>query len=73
MGSPYTGAMTSRIARLTARWRRPSEPPPADPTRPHPVVRDGIPIAHEGPPGFPGRNEHESDEQGSDEHGGDER
>ena len=29
---------------------------PRDPTRPGAArIRDGIPIAHEGPPGFPGR------------------
>ena len=40
------------------RWRRrPDAERPLDPTRPHPVVRDGLPIAHEGPPGVPGRGE----------------
>ncbi|HEX7135243.1 MAG TPA: hypothetical protein VF228_21900 [Iamia sp.] len=44
--------MTSFLARIR-RWRRPADAP-LDPTRPHVVMRDGLPIVHEGPPGFPG-------------------
>ena len=44
--------MTSRLARIRRWWRPPDAP--SDPTRPHAVVHDGVPIAHEGPPGFPG-------------------
>jgi hypothetical protein len=63
----YTGVMTSclsRISRLRARRSRRNEPVasdgarpdrPIDPTRPAPVrIEDGVPIAHAGPPGFPG-------------------
>ncbi|HEU5150660.1 MAG TPA: hypothetical protein VFU19_09195 [Iamia sp.] len=49
--------MTSCIDRWRA-WRERRRPPATgDPTRPRAVVRDGVPIIHEGPPGFPGRPE----------------
>lgn len=63
-GPAYTGAMTSCLSRLRARRSRRHEPVasdgarpdrPIDPTRPAPVrIEDGVPIAHAGPPGFPG-------------------
>ncbi len=55
-GWAYTDAMTSCLSRLRARRNRRHEPvEPLDPTRPTPVrVEDGVPIAHDGPPGFPG-------------------
>lgn len=55
-GRAYTDAMTSCLSRLRARrGRRPAPAAPLDPTRPAPVrVEDGVPIAHDGPPGFPG-------------------
>lgn len=62
--------MTRRLSRLR-RWCRPAhthaEPAAraasSDPTRPRAVVRDGVPIIHEGPPGFPGRFETDEDER----------
>lgn len=61
----YTGAMTSCLSRLRARRsRRHQHPVDADWTRPHRLFdptrpaparfEDGIPIAHVGPPGYPG-------------------
>lgn len=55
--------MASFLTRLRRR-RQPAEETthqPTDPTRPHPIVRDGIPIVHEGPPGFPGRSERDGE------------
>lgn len=53
--------MTSCLSRIR-RWRTRADAP-LDPTRPGPtVVHDGVPIAHEGPPGFPGPAEHSEDE-----------
>lgn len=59
--------MTRCPSRLR-RWRRRADTggtaAPADLTRPHVVVRDGVPIAHEGPPGFPGRVERDETDEG---------
>lgn len=52
--------MASFLTRLRRR-RQPAEEQPSDPTRPRPIVRDGIPIVHEGPPGFPGRSERDGE------------
>lgn len=47
--------MTSFLPRLRRRRRRPRPEAPLDPTRPGPLhVHDGVPIVHEGPPGYPG-------------------
>ncbi|HMJ76058.1 MAG TPA: hypothetical protein VK507_08800 [Iamia sp.] len=45
--------MTSCLTRIRHWWATAD----GDPTRPHVVVRDGVPIVHEGPPGYPGRAE----------------
>lgn len=56
--------MTSCLSRIRRRRRTSDTPAPRspDPTRPHVVMRDGLPIIHEGPPGFPGRFETTEDE-----------
>lgn len=53
--------MTGFVGRLRRRLLGSTEPEgaegdaPHDPTRPGaPRIRDGVPIAHDGPPGFPG-------------------
>lgn len=60
----YTGVMTSCLTRLRARRTRRQDL--LDPTRPGPVrVEDGVPIAHVGPPGFPGAPLPGEDEEGA--------
>ncbi|HEV7722776.1 MAG TPA: hypothetical protein VGO60_15900 [Iamia sp.] len=53
--------MTSCLTRIRRWWA--SADPSGDPTRPHAVVRDGVPIVHEGPPGYPGPTEDDEDER----------
>jgi hypothetical protein len=52
--------MTRCLSRIRRWWSSPDTS--SDPTRPHVVVRDGVPVVHEGPPGFPGRVEADDDE-----------
>lgn len=54
--------MTRPLERIR-RWLRPPDAP-IDPTRPHAVVRHGVPIVHEVPPGFPGRVEGAGEDEG---------
>jgi len=53
----YTGLMTSCLSRIRRWWASAD----GDPTRPQVVVRDGVPIVHEGPPGYPGPAEDEDE------------
>lgn len=48
--------MTNCLTRICRRRARPTaDAAPVDPTRPGaPRIHDGVPIAHEGAPGFPG-------------------